>query len=225
VVALRLPARVDSTVGEALASLSLDDTGPIPRRKSLGVAVVTALRANGALRAFSGFLTMFLAFLLRDQPIGGLNDTAAIALVAAAAAVGSTAGTTIGARLRTRAPEFVIVVVLTIVSATAVAGAIVYGVVTVVAVAAAAGLAQSLGKLSLDAIIQREVEESVRTSAFARSETFLQLSWVLGGILGIGLPLDGSVGLGIAAAGLITMLVVTARTMRQQRAAGLTTEA
>ena len=52
---------------------------PDPRRTSVGPAVVIALRANGALRAFSGFLTMFLAFLLRENPIGGLDDTAAIA--------------------------------------------------------------------------------------------------------------------------------------------------
>lgn len=214
VLALRLPARVDSTVGETPTTLSLDDTGPIPRRTSVGGSVVTALRANGSLRAFSGFLTMFLAFLLREAPIGGLDDTVAIGLVAAAAAVGSTTGTTIGARLRTRAPELVIVVVLVVVTLAALAGGFFYGVASVLAVALAAGLAQSLGKLSLDAIIQRDVPEAVRTSAFARSETLLQLSWVVGGGVGIALPLDGQLGLGLAAAGLVTMLVLTIRSLR-----------
>ena len=79
--------------------------------------VVVALRANAALRAFSGFLTLFLAFLLREKPIGGLDDTVAFALVAGAAALGNAIGTTIGSRLRTRAPEAVIVVVLGIVTA------------------------------------------------------------------------------------------------------------
>jgi MFS family permease len=217
VLALRLPARVDSTVGETRTTISLDDTGPIPRRTSVGPAVVTALRANGALRAFSGFLTMFLAFLLREHPIGGLHDTVAIGLVAAAAGVGSTSGTTIGARLRTRAPETVIVVVLAVLTVAAVAGAFVYGLPTVLAVALAAGLAQSLGKLSLDAIVQREVPEAVRTSAFARSETVLQLSWVVGGGVGIALPLDGRLGLSIAAVGLVVMLVVTVRDLRGAR--------
>ena len=41
----------------------------------------------------------------------------------------------------------------------------------------------ALGKVSLDAIIQREVPESLRASAFARSETLLQLAWVVGGAL------------------------------------------
>jgi MFS family permease len=219
VLALRLPVKVDSTTGETPTTLSFDDSGPIPRRTSVGGAVVTALRANGSLRAFSGFLTMFLAFLLREEPIAGLDDTVAIGLVAAAAAVGSTTGTTIGARLRTRAPEAVIVVVLVILSVAALAGGFFYGVTTVLAVALAAGLAQSLGKLSLDAIVQRDVAEDVRTSAFARSETLLQLSWVVGGGIGIALPLNGQVGLGLAAAGLVAMLVVTIRSLRASAAA------
>jgi len=211
ILALRLPPKVDSTVGETRTTLSLDDTGPIPRRTSVGRPVVSALRANGALRAFSGFLIMFLAFLLREEPIGGLDDTVALALVAACAGVGSTTGTTIGARMRALTPETVIVVVLGIVSLAAAAGAFAYGVATVLAVAVAAGLAQSLGKLSLDAVVQRDVPEAVRTSAFARSETLLQLSWVVGGGIGIALPLDGRLGLGLAAVGLVTMLVITLR--------------
>ncbi len=217
VVALRLPAQVDSTVGETRTTLSLDETGPIPRRATVGASVVIALRANGALRAFSGFLTMFLAFLLREHPIGGLGATTALGLVVAGAAVGSTTGTVIGSRLRTKAPTTVIVIVLTVVSAAALAGALSYGLVTVLAVALAAGLAQSLGKLSLDAIVQRDVAEAVRTSAFARSETLLQLSWVVGGGIGVALPLDGQVGLGIAAAGLTGMLVVTVRSAARLR--------
>jgi MFS family permease len=224
VLALRLPPKVDSTVGETPTTLSLDDTGPIPRRTSVGPAVVIALRANGALRAFSGFLTMFLAFLLREEPIGGLDDTLALALVAGCAGLGSTTGTTIGAKLRTRAPETVIVVVLVILTVAATAGAFVYGVATVLGVALAAGLAQPLGKLSLDAVVQRDVPEAVRTSAFARSETLLQLSWVVGGGVGIALPLDGRLGLGLAAVGLVGMLVVTLRATRAKtvatRAAG-----
>lgn len=216
VLALRLPARVDSTSGEAPTTLSLDDTGPIPRRGSVGTAVVTALRANGALRAFSGFLTMFFAFLLRQHPIGGLDDTVALAVVVAAAGVGSTVGTTIGSRLRA-SPEGVIAVVLAVVVLAAGSGAVAYGVATVVAVAGAAGLAQSLGKLSLDAVIQREVAESVRTSAFARSETLLQLSWVVGGGVGIALPLEGRLGLGLAAAGLLVALGVTVRDLAARR--------
>ena len=54
-------------------------------------------------------------------------------------------------------------------------------------------------KLSLDALIQREVPERIRTSTFARSETLLQLSWVVGGFIGIVMPLNPQLGLGVAA--------------------------
>ena len=217
VLALRLPKQVDSTAGETPSRLTLEDTGPIPRKGTMSSVVVVALRANAALRAFSGFLTLFLAFLLRENPIGRLDDTVAFALVAGAAALGNAIGTTIGSRLRTRAPEAVIVVVLAIVTAAAIAGAFFYGAVTVVAVGFSAGLAQSLGKLSLDAIIQREVPEAVRTSAFARSETLLQLGWVVGGAIGIVLPLNGQLGLGVAALGLVVTLVLTLRFAAQHR--------
>jgi MFS family permease len=225
VLALRLPPKVDSTVGETPTTLSLDETGPIPRRTVVGPSVVIALRANAALRAFSGFLLMFLAFLLREHPIGGLDDTVAIGLVAAAAGVGSTTGTTIGSRLRTRAPEVVIVVALSLVTAAAIGGAFLYGVASVLSVAAIAGLAQSLGKLSLDAVVQRDVPEAVRTSAFARSETLLQLGWVVGGALGLALPLDGGIGLGFAAVGLIVMLGITLRSARMHARARRKTDA
>jgi hypothetical protein len=57
--------------------------------------------------------------------------------------------------------------------------------------------------VSLDAIIQREVPESLRASAFARSETVLQLSWVVGGAFGIALPPIGWLGFTVAAALLV----------------------
>lgn len=49
-------------------------------------------------------------------------------------------------------------------------------------------------------MIQRDVPEAVRTSAFARSETLLQVAWVLGGAIGIALPLNGVLGMAVAAA-------------------------
>jgi hypothetical protein len=70
------------------------------------------------------------------------------------------------------------------------------------------GICQSLGKLSLDALIQREVPETVRTSVFARSETLLQLSWVVGGFVGILVPLQPErIGLGLTAGVLVVWLV------------------
>jgi hypothetical protein len=70
----------------------------------------------------------------------------------------------------------------------------------VACLAAVAGFAQALAKLALDALIQRDVPEAVRTSAFARSETLLQMAWVFGGAVGIVMPLNGTAGLLIGAA-------------------------
>jgi hypothetical protein len=41
------------------------------------------------------------------------------------------------------------------------------------------------------------VPDRTRASAFARSETLLQLSWVIGGFLGIAMPLIPRLGLGV----------------------------
>jgi len=50
------------------------------------------------------------------------------------------------------------------------------------------------GQAVPDALIQRDVPELVRTSAFARSETMLQMAGVLGGAIGIVMPLNGALG-------------------------------
>jgi hypothetical protein len=41
------------------------------------------------------------------------------------------------------------------------------------------------------------VPERVQTSAFARSDTMLQVAWVIGGFVGIVMPLIPQLGLGI----------------------------
>ena len=51
----------------------------------------------------------------------------------------------------------------------------------------------------------------VRPSAFARSETMLQMAWVLGGAIGIVMPLNGPAGLSLAAAVIALGWVTTVR--------------
>jgi hypothetical protein len=81
--------------------------------------------------------------------------------------------------------------------------AVFYSLAMAAVVAGVAAVANALGKVALDAIIQREVPESLRASAFARSETMLQLSWVVGGAVGIALPPIGWLGFTVAAALLV----------------------
>ncbi|OPF84800.1 hypothetical protein VT50_0201105 [Streptomyces antioxidans] len=171
-----------------------------PGLRTVGPSVLHALQACAALKTLSGFLTLFLAFLLRDQPLGGLGPEISLGLAAVCAGGGNALGTAIGAWLRARGPELIIAVVLSSALAVIIVSAAFYGAVTVAAVAATAGISQALGKLSLDALIQRDVPEEVRTSAFSRSETTLQMAWVVGGAIGIVLPLHGVLGMAVAAA-------------------------
>jgi membrane associated rhomboid family serine protease len=75
-----------------------------------------------------------------------------------------------------------------------------FGLLTVFALALVGSAAASVSKLALDGTIQRQVDDEVRTSVFARSETTLQLSWVVGGVVGILLPTRASIGFSVAAA-------------------------
>ncbi len=199
---LHLPVTVRkprARVGRARSAFGRSRSGR-PGLRTVGPSVLHALQACAALKTLSGFLTLFLAFLLRDQPVGGLGPEVSLGLAAVCAGGGNALGTAIGAWLRARGPERIIAVVLSSALAVIIVSAAFYGAVTVAAVAATAGISQALGKLSLDALIQRDVPEEVRTSAFSRSETTLQLAWVVGGAIGIALPLHGVLGMAVAAA-------------------------
>ncbi len=167
--------------------------------RSIGPRVVLALRANAAVRAFTGFLTLFLAFRLRTEPLPGFGPATAVAVVVVLAAVGGALGTVLGNRLRHADPERLSLLAVAATGVAATWAALDYGPWPVFALALVAGLGQSLAKLCLDALIQADVAERVRTSAFARSETVIQLAWVAGGFVGLVLPLSGAWGLGVAA--------------------------
>ncbi|MFJ8946462.1 MFS transporter [Streptomyces sp. NPDC102395] len=215
-----LPPKVDSAKGEDTALLAADEQhlhGPHrqpvkrPGLRTVGIAVTHALGANTALRWLSGFLTFFLAFLLREHPLTGQSAAVSLGMVAVAAGAGNALGTAVGAWLRSRAPELIIVTVVAVVLGAAITTAVFFGAFLVACLAAVAGFSQALAKLSLDALIQRDVPELVRTSAFARSETLLQISWVFGGAVGIAMPLNGTLGLSVAAAVVALGWVTTVR--------------
>ncbi|MFF9076355.1 MFS transporter [Streptomyces sp. NPDC014735] len=170
-----------------------------PGLRSVGPAVLNGLQANAAHRMLSGLLIFFLAFLLRDQPLAGQNAAASLGIVGVAAGLGNALGTAVGSWVRARGPEVIIASVLALALGVAVLTAFFFGAVTVAVLSATAGFTQALSKLSLDAMIQRDVPEEVRTSAFARSETALQMAWVVGGGIGIALPLNGVLGVSVAA--------------------------
>src|SRR3954463_8673257 len=182
ILSILLPARADATEGELPVSLRDDQ-----KKFRVPPGVVFALRCNAGLRLLSGFLTMYMAFLLRNYPLPGWEDRATLlmGLVIGAAGLGNTIGIGLGSVLRKITPSITVVVALLADAAAAIVAAVFYGLPAAVALGLTAGVAQSMGKLSLDALVQRDVPEHPRTSAFARSETLLQLSWVTGGFIGI----------------------------------------
>jgi sugar phosphate permease len=187
ILAILLPAESDASAGEREVSLRKER-----RKLQLPADVVFALRCNAGLRMLSGFLTMYMAFLLRQHPLPGWEDRATLlmGLVIGAAGLGNTLGIALASILRRVNPMVVVVVALVADAAAAMLAALFYGLVAAVALGLTAGVAQGMGKLALDATIQRDVPESYRTSGFARSETLLQLSWVIGGFIGIAVPLE-----------------------------------
>jgi MFS family permease len=200
--AIRLPEKVDASQGEGELVLtgSTDQAGTRRRpRTRIPGAVAFALRANCGPRWLSGFLTMFMAFLLRDNPIGDWRPEVLLGLVIGAAGLGNTLGIAIGSVLKRINPAVTVVLALLADVAVAALAALFYGLVTLVLLGLTAGLAQSLAKLSLDSTIQRDVPSRIQASAFARSDTTLQLAWVIGGFVGIAMPLMPRLGLGIAA--------------------------
>ncbi|MBI1758625.1 MAG: MFS transporter [Actinobacteria bacterium] len=215
VVAARLPRHVDSPTSTAHAA------EPLPRfgragRQLLGRPAVVALRATAAVRGLSGFLTLFMAFLIQSRLTGG---TAAfeVGAVVTAAGMGSLVGTAAGARLPLSRPDAVVLTAIGASACACVLAAVAYSVQTAVLVALVVGAANSLAKLALDAIIQRAAPEPIAASAFARSETVLQLSWVFGGGLGIALPSNGTIGFSVAATLLVAALALTVVSRRAGR--------
>ncbi|WP_375002714.1 MFS transporter [Aeromicrobium sp. CTD01-1L150] len=188
VLAILLPSRVDSSAGEEQVDLA--EMGGRGTGISITRHVVDGLRSNAGLRLITGFLTIFMAFTLREPPdsLGwGGNATILMGLVIGAAGAGNTLGVIIGNLTRSRSPHRVVLAVLVLDVTALVVAALFFRWPVAALLGLTVGLCQSLGKLSLDALIQRDVREGVRTSMFARSETLLQLSWVIGGLIGIGL--------------------------------------
>jgi hypothetical protein len=184
----------------------------------IGPAVREAMQGNAALRAYSGFMIFFLAFILRTQHFGHTSDKLALGEMIAAAAVGGLLGTSIGATLRSRSPQAIVFGMLTLATLITAFCAVYYGLWAALIVSAAAALGPSLVKLALDSILQDEIGEEVRSSTFAVSETLHQLSWVTGGLIGLLMSLtnSGVAGLSVAAGGLALALVslVAARRRR-----------
>ena len=210
-----LPSIVDSAAGEKKApsiSRAAVTPGEGGRMHRILGELPAALRSAAALRALVGFLTLFLAFRAREDGLG----LSGIAILGLAAGVGSAVGVFIGGRVKQSKPETLLVIGLLCATAACLAGAILYSIVTAMLAALITTMAGSMSKLGLDAVIQRDIAEDTRNSAFARSETALQLSWVAGGAFGL-LPMPGWLGFALGSVFVVTALVTETASLRRAR--------
>jgi Major Facilitator Superfamily len=186
--------------------------------RSVGPIVGEAMRGNAALRAFSGYMIFFLAFLLRTVHFPGVSDKLALGAMIAAAGAGGFIGTGIGALLKARTPHLILFALLGASTVITAACAAFFGLWAALVVALVAAFGQVLAKLALDSIVQREVPEEIRSSTLAASETIHQLAWVAGGLAGLAMSItdSGVAGLAVPAAGLAatTALLVASRRRR-----------
>jgi hypothetical protein len=190
VLALRLPEHVDEAP---------DRESPRPPRFVLSRssrAVTDPLAAAAALRAVAGLLTMFLAFLLRAEGAPGLL----VGLVVGAAALGQLSGTALAARLPEGSARLLSVVALGGPFVACLGAAVVGSDPWVVATAGTTGVSVSLSRFALDAALQSHVAPRSLGGAFARSETALQLAWVLAAFVAVCLPTTAVLGFAVTAA-------------------------
>ena len=186
VLCLRIPAWVEVTEGEVPAALRATRARRGARRWGRGVV---ALWGNGATRVLTGFLTLFVAFVVKGRPRPnppsswcssgwsarppGWGRSRATRSAPVSGATPSVVLCAVGsprpprpsrpsspASARRRRPRW------------------------------SRRPCSALAKVSLDAVVQRDLPERSRASAFGRSETVLQLAWVFGGALGVLLPHD-----------------------------------
>ncbi len=242
---IRLPDRVDqrgphpaehgpdpaagSPAAGAPAAPGPAGTRPLPRQaprqarwaatlRSVGPVVGEAMRGNAALRAFSGYMIFFLAFLLRIVHFPGVSDKVALAEMIVAAGAGGFIGTAVGAALRARAPYIIMFTMLSVATVITAVCAAYFGLWAALVVALVAAFGQVLAKLALDSIVQREISEEIRSSVLAASETIHQLAWVAGGLAGLAMSFtsSGVAGLAVAAGGLAatTAYLVASRRRR-----------
>lgn len=198
ILALRLPRAADG--GQETRAAESSAGRGLLRLTNVDHEVGTALRATSALRWMSGFLLLYGAFVFRHHRLSGLSHNLSLAVLAIGIGAGNLLGTTIGARIASQPTRRIAPPLLIVTLATTLFAALDFGLLTVTALAVVSSATAAMAKLGLDATIQERVGESVRTSTFARSETALQLAWVVGGGVGIVLPTEPIVGFLMASA-------------------------
>jgi hypothetical protein len=217
VLSMRIPKWVEVTEGEVPTKLSYHEPTELirrektkPARQPLGRNIITALWGNCTIKIMVGFLFLYPAFVAKaDVDSSGWEQVKVLGLIGAAAGIGNFAGNMVAARLKLGAPAKLVVwasvAVTGVALATALAGNILVAAVATLVTSGASALA----KACLDASLQDDLPEESTASAFGRSESLLQLAWVVGGAVGVLIYTDLWVGFTAITALLIPGLAQT----------------
>ena len=173
----------------AVAGAALPAVQPVVAEEAEGGEEVPALRthtveaaavATALLRTMVGFLTFLIAFGFRRAGAPSWQ----FGIVLAASRGAHLGGAAVAPIIRTRLKEeWMLVGALTTVGAVGFLTARLDGILWAALVAAAVGVAAAAGRLSFDAIVQRDAHDTVRGRSFARYEAGFQLVWVVGALL------------------------------------------
>ncbi|HVU93049.1 MAG TPA: MFS transporter, partial [Jatrophihabitans sp.] len=234
--AFKLPKQVDSAAAaprhpqEPVRPRTQERVPPMSRlqswaKRGFDPHLVIALQGESVLRLLSGLLTIYLAFYVESTQ-HGLKAALELALVIGAAGVGNFLGTAIGTRLKMGRPELLITLSTCVAGVVCLVVALTFSPMFAAVAMLISAVANALSKIALDALIQRDVVETLRSSAFARSETFLQLAWVIGAAVGVALPSSdsGDGGVAFLVAGVVTAtagLVIFLRSRTMARATAI----
>lgn len=200
-LAMRIPRWVEVTTGEVPTTLSYRSNerrrswpeqvrrarGALsqPLRQPLGRNIIAALWGNCTIKTMVGFLFLYPAFVAKQHDANGWVQLGILGLIGAAAGLGNFAGNFTAARLQLGRPAVLVVRCTMAVTAVALAAAVAGTLVMAAIAALVTSGSSAVAKASLDAALQDDLPEESRASAFGRTESTLQLAWVLGGALGV----------------------------------------
>ncbi|VBA42357.1 MFS transporter [Mycobacterium attenuatum] len=198
-LSMRIPRWVEVTTGEVPATLSYHrDGGKLRRswpeevknlsgtlRQPLGRNIITSLWGNCTIKVMVGFLFLYPAFVAKAHDADGWVQLAMLGLIGAAAAIGNFAGNFTSARLQLGRPAVLVVRCTVVVTVFALAAAVAGNLAAAAVAALITSGCSAIAKASLDASLQDDLPEESRASGFGRSESTLQLAWVLGGAVGV----------------------------------------
>jgi hypothetical protein len=220
-LSMRIPRWVEVTAGEVPATLSYRQgsrrrswpdevrraSGAL--RQPLGRNIITALCGNCTIKVMVGFLFLYPAFVAKAHQASGWKQLAMLGTIGAAAAIGNFAGNFASARLRLGRPAVLVVRCTLAVTGIALAAAVAGTQVMAAVAALVTSGSSAIAKAALDASLQDDLPEESRASAFGRSESMLQLAWVLGGAMGVLLYTDLWIGFSVVTSVLILGLAQT----------------